>query len=37
MLGMTVTINLRKNMAIVKIDELRKDAGILKDVRMSKG
>lgn len=29
--------NLRKNMAIMKIDELRKDAGMLKDVRMNKG
>lgn len=33
---MTVTKNWRKNMAIMKIDELRKDAGMLKDVRMSK-
>lgn len=33
---MTVTKNWRKNMVIMKIDELRKDAGMLKDVRMSK-
>jgi hypothetical protein len=37
MLGMTIAINLRKNMAIMMIDELRKDAGMLKDVRMNKG
>jgi hypothetical protein len=37
MSGMTITIDLRKNMAIMKIDELRKDAGMLKDVRMNKG
>ena len=37
MLGMTITTNLRKNVAIMKIDELRKDAGMLKDVRMNKG
>ena len=29
--------NLRKNMAIMKIDELRKDAGMLKELRMNKG
>lgn len=34
---MTITINLRKNMAIMKIDELRKNAGMLKVVRMNEG
>lgn len=37
MLGMTIGINLKKNMAIMKTDELRKDAGMLKDVRMNTG
>jgi len=34
---MTITINLGKNIAFMKIDELIKDAGMLKVVRMNKG
>lgn len=34
---MTITINLGKNIAFMKTDELRKDAGMLKVVRMNKG
>jgi hypothetical protein len=37
MLGMTKTINLRKKMAILKRDELRKNAGVGKGLKMNKG